>query len=134
MRHPIIHKIQSPSSRKNQHTPHLWVAPLCRSRQHQTPKEDSKSPLLNKDGTQRVRSITGAFLHYGRSVNPYILPDLNEIASEQDNPTTDTLLKLFMIMDYLYTNPEAIICYHTSDKILKIVSDTAFLILTEAQS
>ena len=37
-------------------------------------------------------------------------------------------------MDYLHINPGAVIFYHASDTILKIVSDAAFLVLTQAQS
>ena len=116
----------------------MWVTPVYRSRQHQTPhqtpKETSKDPLLNKDGTQCVQSITITFLHYGCAVDPCILPALNEIASEQSKPTTDTIIKFDMLMDYLRTNPDAIICYQTSDMILKIVSDAAFLVLPQEQS
>ena len=62
------------------------------------------------------------------------LLDLNGIASEQANPTTDTVLKWDMIIYCLDTNHEAIICYHASDTILKIFCNTAFLVLTQAQS
>ena len=39
-----------------------------------------------------------------------------------------------MLMDYLHTNPHAAIRYHTSDMILKVVSDATFLILPKAHS
>ena len=38
-----------------------------------------------------------------------------------------------MLMDYLHTNPDAVI-YHASDIIIKIVSDAAFLVLPQARS
>ena len=37
-----------------------------------------------------------------------------------------------MLMDYIHTNPDAVIRYHASDIILKIVSGTAFLVLNQA--
>ena len=75
-----------------------------------------------------MQSISGAFLYYGRRVDPFILNTLNEIALEQAKPTTDSSEKCVMLMDYLHTNPHAAICYHASDMILKVVSDAAFLI------
>ena len=39
-----------------------------------------------------------------------------------------------MLMDYLHTNHDAVIPYHSSDMIFKIVLDTAFLVLTQVQS
>ena len=39
-----------------------------------------------------------------------------------------------MLMDYLQTNPDAVIWYHASDMIIKIVSDAAFLVLPQARS
>ena len=38
-----------------------------------------------------------------------------------------------MLMDYLHTNTDAVIRYHASAIILKIVSDAAFIVLTQAQ-
>ena len=134
IRHPSTSKIKSPSSRKSLHAPHLWVIPVYISRQQQTPKGASKDPLLDKDGPQRIHSITIKFLHYGRAFNPCILPALIEISSKQDKTNTDRAIKCDMLMDYLHTNPDAFNCYHTSDMILKIVSDSAFLVLPQAQS
>ena len=37
-------------------------------------------------------------------------------------------------MDYLHTNPNADICYHASNMILKVVSDAAFLVLLKSRS
>ena len=81
----------------------MWVTPVYGSRQQQTPNETSKTPLLDKDGTQRVQSIAKTFLHYGRAVEPCILPALNLIASEQAKPTTDTEIKCDMLMLTLTT-------------------------------
>ena len=37
-------------------------------------------------------------------------------------------------MNYLHINPDAVICYHASDMILKIVSDAAFLVIPQEKS
>ena len=39
-----------------------------------------------------------------------------------------------MLFDYLHTNTKAVICYHASDMILKIVPETAFFILPRSLS
>jgi hypothetical protein len=92
------------------------------------------APLLDKQGTNRIQSISGTFLYYGRACDPCILPALNEIASEQAKPTTGTIPKTGMPMDYLHTYPNAVIRYHASDMILKITSDAAYLVQPKAGS
>ena len=131
----IIHELEKynhPAPEKPQHAPYQWVTLVYGSREQKNPKKTSKSPLLNKDVTQYAQSIDGNFLHYGRAVDLYKLPDLREIASERANPTTDTAIKCNMLMDYLHNNPDAVIRYHVSDMILKIVSDAEFLVLPQA--
>jgi hypothetical protein len=81
-----------------------------------------------------IQAISGTFLYYGRACDPCILPALNEIASEQASPTTDTIDKTTMLMDYLHTYPNAVIRYHASDMILKITSDAAYLVQPKARS
>ena len=76
-----------------------------------------------------MQIISGTFLYYDRGVDPCILPMLNEITSEQAKPTTNTSEKCDMLMDYLHTNPNAAICYHAIDMILKVAFDAAFLVL-----
>ena len=96
--------------------------------------EQSSAPLFDEKYTKLLQSISGAFLYYGRGVDPCILNTLNEIASEQAKPTTDTSEKCDMLMDYLHTNPHAAIPYHASYMILKVVSDSAFLVLPKYRS
>ncbi len=120
-----LQKFNHPAPLRAQHAPHQWNAPAYGSRQPQNPTPLSKAPLLDKHGTVRIQSISGTFLYYGRACNPCILPDLNEIASEQAKPTTDTIPKTDMLMDYLHTYPNAVIRYHASGMILKITSNTA---------
>ena len=39
-----------------------------------------------------------------------------------------------MLMDYLHNNPDAVICYHASIMVLKVISNAAFLVLPQARS
>jgi hypothetical protein len=112
-----------------QHAPHKWVDPVYGSRSSQNPTPESKAPLLDKHATNCIQAISGTFLYYGRACDPCILPALNEIASEQASPTTGTINKTDMLMDYLHTYPNAAIRYYASDMILKITSDAAYLVL-----
>jgi hypothetical protein len=98
------------------------------------PSPLSKAPLLDKHGTVRIQSIRGTFLYHGRACDPCILPALNNLASEQASPTTDTTAKAGMLMDYLHTSPNAVIRYHASDMTLKITSDAAYLVQRKACS
>ena len=81
-----------------------------------------------------MQSIAGAFLYYGRAVDPTILPALTDIASAQSNPTTHTMDACHMLMDYLCTYPTATIRFYKSDMILYIDSDAAYLVLPQARS
>jgi hypothetical protein len=100
--------------------------PISHERIHSRP--------LDKDGTLRVQAINGTFMYYGRGVGPCILVALNDISSEQATPTSDTLAKTDMLMDYLHTYPNAVIRFHASDMILKSTTDAAYLVLPKARS
>jgi hypothetical protein len=129
-----LKKFNHPPPSKKQHAPHKWVEPVYGSRQPQLPAPLSKAPLLDKHGTVRIQSISGTFLYYGRACDPCILPALNELASEQASPTTDTIAKADMLMDYLHMYPNAVIRYHVSDMILKTTSDATYLVQPKARS
>jgi hypothetical protein len=127
-------RFKHPKPTRPQHAPHLWSEPAYGSRKPQRPTLPSTAPPLDKHGTKRIQSVSGTFLYYGRACDPCILPALNELASEQASPTTDTLAKANMLMDYLSTNPNAIIRFYASDMILKITSDAAYLVQPKARS
>ena len=127
-------KFNHPVLAKSQHAPHPWVTPVYGARQQQNPKETSQTPLLDKEGNQRVQFITGKLLHYGHAVDPWILPDINKLAFEQAKTTIDTAIKWNMLMEYVHTNPKYFIRYHASDIILKVFSDSAFIVLRQSRS
>jgi hypothetical protein len=85
-------------------------------------------------GTTRIRAINGTFMYYGRACDPCILPALNKIASEQASPTTDTVARTTMLMDYLHTYPHGVLRYYSRHMILKITSDAAYLVQPKARS
>ena len=127
-----LERYQHPRPAKAQYAPHRWSLPSY----GQTPKsiqQDMSTKLDIKD-TKLVQSISGAFLFYGRAVDPTILPALTEIASQQAQPTVNTMSKCKMLMDYLYTYPNAVIRYKKSKMILYVDSDAAYLVLPKARS
>ena len=67
-------------------------------------------------------------------MDPTILPALNEISNSQSKPTIVTGKACDLLLDYLATYPNAIICYYASDMILYIVTDAAYLVLPNARS
>jgi hypothetical protein len=75
--------------------------------------------------TQGIFCANFGRIYYGRACDPCVLPAVNEIATEQASPTTDTITRTEMLMvDYLHIYPSnAILCYYDSDMILKITAD-----------
>jgi hypothetical protein len=114
----------SPKSAQ-QHAPHLWWAkPVCGQKvQH---ANTDTSDLLDKADTQRVQSVSGAFLCHARAVDPTMLPALNEISNNQAKPTVLTGKACDLLLDYLATHPDAAIRHCASDMILCVlVADAA---------
>ena len=59
---------------------------------------------------------------------------VNELASEQAAPTTKTIKKCNMLLDYAHTYPDPKIRYHASDMCLHLDSDAAYLVQPKARS
>ena len=84
--------------------------------------------------TKHVQSIAGTFLYYSRAIDPTMIVALNEIASVQSEPTKITLKKCSQLMDYAATYPCAKLRYFSSDMILPVDSDAAYLVQQCAKS
>lgn len=125
-------KFQHPAPSTPQHAPHLWTKPVYGQKIQYA--NTNQSPLLDKAGIQRVQSVSGTFLYYGRAIDSTILAALNEISNNQAKPTILTGQACDLLLDYLHTHPTAIIRFYASDMILCIVSDAAYLVLPNARS
>jgi hypothetical protein len=126
-------KFQHTSPKSAQHAPHLRAKPI-HGQKVQCANTDT-SDLLNKADTQRVRSVSGAFLCYARAVDPTTaLPALNEKSNNQAKPTALTGKACNLLLEYLATHPDAMIRYYASDIILCVVADAAYLVLPDASS
>lgn len=57
-----------------------------------------------------------------------------DIASNQSSPTTDTLKKLTWLLNYVASNPNAVLTYAASDMCLHVHSDVSYLSVPKARS
>ena len=60
------------------------------------------------------------FLFLARAVNRGLLPVLSSLASQQVNPTDKTIELCKQFLDYMATQEDAILTYHTSDMVFTI--------------
>ena len=56
-------------------------------------KKLDESPKLNKQDKQFIQQVTGTFLYYARAVDSTMLVALSAIASQQSDPTEETMRK-----------------------------------------
>ena len=116
------------------HAPQDWTAPIYGQQTQRRATQASTAPLLTPNGKQRIQAIVGTFLYYGLGIDSTIRVTLNDIGGQQSTATTDTETKCAKLMDYLHTHPDAVNRFHTSDMILYIESDAAYLVLPKARS
>mgnify|MGYP006206904129 CR=1 FL=1 len=94
---------------------------------------DTSSPL-NKAGTKFVQEVIGTFLYYARCVDSTMLAALGSLATQQANPTTNTMSKVKQFLDYAATHPDAIVTYQASNMVLAAHSDASYLSEPKARS
>ena len=128
-----LHRFQHPAPVYPQYSPHQHN-PINYGERRQYAAAPDQSELLDKKGTTRVQSVVGTFLYYARAIDSTMLPALNEIASQQAAPTTQTLQKCNRLLDYVATYPNAYIRFHASDMILMLDTDAAYLVMPKARS
>ena len=63
-----------------------------------------------------------------------MLPALGSVATQQGNPTENTMQKVMQFLDYAATHPDAIITYRASDMVLAGHSNASYLSETKARS
>ena len=97
-------------------------------------KQEDTSPKLDNEPKKFVQQVTGTFLYYTRSVDPTMLMALSSIASEQANPTQQTLDKTLFFLDYVASHPDTVLTYKASDMVLHVHSDASYLSEAQARS
>ena len=92
-------------------------------------KVPENTPPLDEKGTKDIQENVTSLLYYSRSVDPTMLPALIKISSIQAKPTLHTKLATDLPLDYAHTYHIAKIRYHTSNMILHVEFDAAYLLM-----
>ena len=83
-------------------------------------------PPLSKEEKKIIQQVTGKFLFYGRAVDPTMLTALSAIASQQANPTEETMKRVKHFLDYVASQEDAVVTYKRSDMKLAGHSDAGY--------
>jgi predicted protein tyrosine phosphatase len=70
-----------------------------------------ETPPLTAQQCLTIQKVTGSVLYYARAVDPTLLMQLNDIATEQTKATEKTQAATNQVLDYLATHPDATIRY-----------------------
>ena len=128
-----LHKFQHPLPRRKQYAPHQWKPPQYGQRV-QFANDNNNSPQLSETAKMHVPQIVGTLLYYLISLNFTMLPALGNLASQQANPTKQTMSNITWLLDYCATLPEAKLKYIKSDMVLWTASDASYLSEPKARS
>ena len=129
----VLHKFQHSTPTKIQHAPHQWTEPVYgKTRQYAIEKDTD--PTLNPTDKKLVQQISGNLLYYARAIESSILPALNEISHSQATPTSNTMQKCKMLLDFCATHPTPTIRFNASDMILHVDTYAAYLVLPGSKS
>jgi hypothetical protein len=109
-------------------------APINYGTKKQYAKTESTATPLNKKDKKFIQKVCGKFLFLGRAVDPTLLCPISAIASQSANPTLDTMAQTKQLLDYLASQEEAVLTYHTSEMILAVHSDASYLSEPKARS
>jgi hypothetical protein len=85
------------------------------------------SPAATKAEEKVIRQVIDVLLYYGGAVDSTIITGLSSLAAAQAKPTAQTLFLINWLLDYVATNPDAILTYEKSDMVLAVHSDALYL-------
>ena len=97
------------------------------------PVANSTEPLVSPAKQTRIQKLIGSLLFYARTVDPTLLPTLNDIVAEQTQATIKTGKDVNKLLDYMNTNPNVTIVYSASDIVLHIDCDVSYRGLPHAR-
>jgi hypothetical protein len=130
-----LSRFQHALPKRPQRSPHHF-APFTfgpkGTRQYANAPDQSK--FLDKKGIKFVQSVVGSLLYYARAIDSTMLPALNDIASQQAQPTQRTYDKCLRLLDYAATYPSAYVRFHASDMVLRVDTDAAYLVMPKSRS
>ena len=128
-----LHKFQHPTPKKPQDSPYPAMAKQYGIKVQLIDPIDTSARLPIHE-IKRLQQIIGTFLFHGRAIDPTLLTTLSELSSAQATATEATKFACQQFLDYCASHPDGSICYHTSDMILKLHSDSSYLNAVSAHS
>ena len=106
--------------------PHQHAVPVYGAKIQYAKLADT-SPKLGDEDNKFVQQVTSTFLYYTRAVDVTMLLTPGAIASDQAAPTTERTKKTLRFLDYVTTDPDAILIFGRSSMILNVHSDASYL-------
>jgi hypothetical protein len=85
------------------------------------------SPNLNKAGKKFIQEVCRVFLYLAHVADGGLLPALISFASQQANSIEKIMELCKQFLDYMATQEDAILTYHTSNMVLAIHSNASYL-------
>ena len=93
-----LHRFHHKPPARPQDAPHPWNKPVY-GKHIQLATQKRSAPEINSTDTNRVQPINGTFIYYAWSVDPTMIPALNEISTFQYTPTQHTMDKCNQVLD-----------------------------------
>ncbi len=126
-------RFQHPTPAKPQHQSYPHVKHVYGATKQYAEANDMLPPL-DKSSKKFVQEVVGTFLYYARCVDSTMLTALCSIATQQANPTKNTMLKVKQFLDYAATHPDALVTYQASNRVQAAHSDASYLSESNARS
>ena len=114
-----------PPPKRAQHTP-FEPRPINYGTKYDTIIHEDPGKLLGDADKKYIQQVLGRFLYYTWAIDMKVLLALNDIATQQAKPTKSTMKRVHQLLDYMATNPKAIIRFRASDMILNIQSNSSY--------
>jgi hypothetical protein len=122
-----------PNGIKGASTPAIYTPPNYANPGAQKASIDS-SPPATESQKKELQSVIGTLLYYSRAVDPLICTAVHELASVQSKPTTNDMLRMERLLQYVSTHQNIGIRFHASNMILQSMSDASYLCRPRAKS
>jgi hypothetical protein len=118
---------------KLQHSPYP-IVPIQYGPKMQYALQELTASLLDNKAKRFIQQVCGKLLFLGRAADSTLLCPISAIASQSSKPTTDRIQQTLQLLDYLATQEEAVLSYHTSNMVLAVHSDASYLSEPKARS
>jgi hypothetical protein len=115
-----------PTPNRPQHCP-FSPNPITYGKDTQASMTTGNSPVFDNAAKKEIQEVVGSFLYYAWAVNPTILMALSDIVTQQATLTKNTRKQVKQFLDYMWTHPDAKICYRASDMILNVHFNASYL-------